>query len=353
MNMNLILNSISKEYAGHQILNEISFSIGEGEVVGLIGENGSGKTTLLKIIAGLEQPDCGGVQFVPANATVGYVPQASEAFSDQLVCDFLIESLALGQDDEYKVGIALSEVGLGEKTNKKLSELSSGQRTKVYLARILVNKPDFLLLDEPTNHLDLEALEWLEKYLQEYDGSALVISHDRRFLDNLVDKVIELEDGKTKVYGGNYSFYREQKQIQKEAKARKYEEQQRFIKRIEKDIVEKKERIQKLEKSDRPTRDNDKFASTFLLNRASRKYTRAAQALETRLEKTNKIEKPKPDLSLSAIFKPKTECDKTVLYLKGLCKNMGGRNFSRILVCLSKMEKRWPCGDLTVQVRPR
>ncbi len=338
--MNLILNSITKEYAGHVVLNEISFSIGEGEIVGLIGANGSGKTTLLKIIAGLEKTDSGSIQFVPKDATVGYVPQAPEIFTDESVHEFLVNCLEIDQGNEYEVDVALAEVGLSEVAYRQMSELSSGQRTKVYLARLLIKTPDFLLLDEPTNHLDLAALQWLETYLKNYDGSALVISHDRKFLDNLVDKVVELEDGKTKLYGGNYSFYREQKQIEKDAKIRQYDEQQKTVKRLEREIVEKKERIQRLEKSDRPTRDKDKFASTFFMNRASRKYARVAQGLETRLEKTEMLERPKDDVALSAIFKPKTETGKTVLYIKGLSKTLGeAKLFDNFNLLIERGEK--------------
>ena len=323
--MNLILNSITKEYTGHRVLDGISFSIVEREVVGLIGKNGSGKTTLLKIIAGLELPDLGSIQLVPKSTTLGYVPQVTAVENDITVRDFIVQDLGLAIEEEYKADIAMSEIGISELSDKALNHLSSGQRTKAFLARLLVNKPDILLLDEPTNHLDIEALVWLENYLKDYNGSVLLISHDRRLLDKLTDRIIELDEGKIKIYGGNYSFYREQKQVEDEAKNREYEEQQRTIKRLERDILEKKERIQKLEKSDRPTRDNDKFASTFFLNRASRKYARVAQALETRLDKLSKVERPKPDLELSTIFKPRKESGNTVIYVKGLTKQLGGR----------------------------
>lgn len=338
--MNLIINNISKEYLGHTVLDQVSFFIGEREFVGLIGENGSGKTTLLKIIAGLEKADDGSFQLIRKDATVGYIPQAPEIVKNKIVRDFLTESLNLQPEESYKIDIALSEIGISELVDRKFDQLSSGQRTKVFLARLLVNKPDLLLLDEPTNHLDQESLEWLEKYLSGYNGSALVVSHDRRFLDNLVDKVIELDKGKVKVYGGNYTFYREQKKIEQESQLRQFEGQQRTIKRLEKDIAEKKVRIQKLEKSDRPTRDKDKFAATFFANRASRKFARVAQSLETRLEKIEQTKKPEPDLFLRAIFKPKAESAKTVLYLKNVSKKLGKKVlFENLNLLIERGEK--------------
>ncbi len=244
--MILQVNSLSKEYSGHEVLKEISFSIGGGEFVGLIGENGSGKTTLLKIIASLEAPDSGSVQITPKETTIGYIPQAPD----------------------------------------QMGNLSSGELARKYLSEVMAKYTDLLLLDEPTNHLDFEALSWLENYLKNYKGTVVAISHDRRFLDNLATKVFELDKGKIKVYGGNYTFYRQQKKTEQEALQRQFDEQHRVIRKIEKEIQEKKQKIQKLEKSDRPTKDKDKFAATFFHNRASRKFAGVTQALETRLGKS-------------------------------------------------------------------
>lgn len=321
--MNLILNSVTKDYLNNSVLSGVSLAISEGERVGLIGENGSGKTTLLKIIAGLEKPDGGTVQKEPQSTTIGYVPQAPDASPGETVREFLQRSAGLEENEEYKIPIALSEVESDLLIDKKFGELSSGQKTRVYLARLLLNQPDLLLLDEPTNHLDVTALNWLEQYLTNYGGSVLVVSHDRRFLDNLVTKIAELDNGEIKIYGGNYSFYREQKEIEKESERRQYEIQQQTIKRLEDEARKKKERIQKLEKSDKPTRDHDKFAATFFANRASRKFAKVAQVLESRLEKIERLDKPEADIELSTIFKPKNESSQTVLFVKDVSKSFG------------------------------
>lgn len=321
--MNLILNSVTKDYLNHTVLSGVSLTIREGERVGLIGENGSGKTTLLKIIAGLEKPDGGNMQKEPQSMTIGYVPQAPDASSSETVCEFLQRSAGLEGNEEYKIPIALSEVESDLLIDKRFGELSSGQKTRVYLARLLLNQPDILLLDEPTNHLDITALNWLEHYLANYDGSVLVVSHDRRFLDNLVAKIAELDNGEIKIYGGNYSFYREQKEIEKESEKRQYEIQQQIIKRLEDEARKKKEQIQKLEKSDKPTRDHDKFAATFFANRASRKFAKVAQVLESRLEKIERLDKPEADIELSTIFKPKNESSQTALFVKDVSKSFG------------------------------
>lgn len=279
--MNLILNSISKEYAGHKVLDEISLAIGERDFIGLIGKNGSGKTTLLKIIAGLEQPDSGSVQLLPKGTTIGYVPQVSD--------------------------------------NENLSELSSGQKTKFYLSRVAAEKPDLLILDEPTNHLDLEALAWLENYLKNYQGTVLVVSHDRRFLDNLATKIIELDKGKIKTYGGNYSFFRQQKEIERQAYERQYLVQQKNIARTKQVINEISNRAQNIE---------GETINFYWLKRAAkvaRKAVTQRRKLERFIDSEEKLEKPEVDFELSAIFKPKHESSKTVIFLKNVSKSFGDK----------------------------
>lgn len=332
--MNLILNSISKDYAGHQVLDKISFSIGERECIGLIGENGSGKTTLLRIVAGLDKPDSGSVQIIPDEAVIGYIPQAPEEIGDKSVREFLGDSLNLEADEMYKVDIGLAEIGMSDLAEKAVSQLSSGQRTKGYLARLLVEKPTLLLLDEPTNHLDLEALDWLEKYLADYEGSVLVVSHDRRFLDNLVDKIIELDQGKIKTYGGNYSFYRRQKQIEKEAYERQYLIQEKKIARTKEVINEISNRAQSIE---------NETIDFYWLKRAAkvaRKAVNQRRKLERFLESEEKLEKPEPDFELSAIFKPRRESSKTVVYLKDISKVFGGQRVLHDFNLLINREKR-------------
>ena len=273
-------------------MDQISFYLGEKDFVGLIGENGSGKTTLLKILAGLEKQDSGSFQLSPRESTIGCVPQAP--------------------DDE------------------SLAKLSSGQKTKFYLSRIAAEKPDLLLLDEPTNHLDLEGLAWLENYLSNYDGAVLVVSHDRKFLDNLATKIIELDKGRIKVYGGNYTFYRQQKEIEEESQRRAYIVQQKKVKRITKRIKEVKRGVQNLELNT--------TGKQHYQRRKAAKAAHGALAMAKRLEKElteNNVQKPEPDFELSAIFKPKTESSQTVIYLEEIDKTFNDQkilnNFSLLI----------------------
>lgn len=272
--MNLQINSLSKEYSGHEVLNEISFSIGDGEFVGLIGENGSGKTTLLKIIASLEKSDSGSIQIVPKETTIGYIPQAPD----------------------------------------QVGNLSSGELARKYLAEVMAKHTDLLLLDEPTNHLDFEALLWLENYLKNYKGTVIAISHDRRFLDNLATKILELDKGKIKVYGGNYSFFRQQKEIERQAYERQYFIQQKKIARTKQVINDISNRAQSIE---------GETIDFYWLKRAAkvaRKAVTQRRKLERFLESEKKLEKPEVDFELSAIFRPKTESSKTVVFLKNISK---------------------------------
>lgn len=302
--MLLEVDSIKKEFNGHIVLDGISFTIGDKEVISLVGENGSGKTTLLKIIAGLEEADSGSVRKQPKDATVNYVPQAPEEENLKLT------PVEMGISTE-----ALIKLGISHLENSPLGNLSSGERTKVYLARLISQEADLLLLDEPTNHLDIEALEWLEDYLVDYQGSVLLVSHDRRFLDNLSQRTLELKDGKIKVYGGNYSFYRNQKAVEEEAQRRAYVVQQKKVKRITEEIREVKANVQGLE-----TRTS---GTDHYVRRKAAKAAKGALAMAKRLEKElteSDIQKPEPDFELSAIFKPKTESSQTVVYIRDATK---------------------------------
>ncbi|OGD69780.1 hypothetical protein A3A84_02200 [Candidatus Collierbacteria bacterium RIFCSPLOWO2_01_FULL_50_23] len=314
--MHIQASKLHKTYSDRDILAEVSFTISDGEKVGLVGANGSGKSTLLKIITGIVSADSGSIVINPKNITVGYIPQAPDVSPNSLVR----ELLQLPGIQQYQIDRALGKIGIGDLVNRGIGSLSSGQRTKVFLARLLVTEPDILLLDEPTNHLDIEALEWLETYLNNYPGIVVLVSHDRRFLDNTVTRILELENGQIKSYGGNYTFYRSQKEIELETQGREFKKQQQTIKKLENEIEKKKEKIQKLEKSDRPTRDRDKYAATFFANRASRKMAKGAQSIESRLEQMELVKKPEPDLQLKALFEPKIRSGHSVLVAVNISK---------------------------------
>ena len=283
--MSIQLSHITKSFGGQDILSDVSFTVSDGEKVALLGKNGSGKSTILKIVAGEETQDRGTISFQPKGMNVGYLPQ------------FI-------SDNDFDA-------------------LSSGQKTKKVLNEILRTKPDILLLDEPTNHLDWEGLVWLERVVKQFRGPVLLISHDRYFLDNTVDKVLELDDGTIKVYGGNYSAYKELKRVEQDASLRAYKQQQKDIRKIEKEIVAKREKEQKNNKNIKPKKDNDKFAAFFFGDRSAKKFGKDVQSLSKRLEHITVIEKPNVDGTLRALFKPRVESSQTVVFVEHVSHSFG------------------------------
>ena len=274
--MILSVNHVTKAYLLDEVLKDASFHIEEHEKAALVGLNGAGKSTLFKIIAGLEAPDSGEVVF-SKGATFGYLSQHSDLISDASVFDevmsirknvfelehemalleaemaklssdrpevsaLLKRHAALQERFEQENGYAIrSEVtgvlkGLGfreEEFSQIVSSLSGGEKTRISLGKLLLTKPDILLLDEPTNHLDIHVITWLENYLLNYPGAVFVISHDRYFLDKLVTKVIDLTQGRTYVYNGNYTDFSIRKAEIFEARLKEYENQQQKIRHQE------------------------------------------------------------------------------------------------------------------------
>lgn len=277
------ISHISKSFGGQDVLKDASFTLSDGEKVGLLGKNGSGKSTILKLLAGEELQDGGTISIQPKSLNIGYLPQTI--------------------------------------SDTDLDTLSSGQKTKKALNEILKTDPDILLLDEPTNHLDWEGLFWLESVVRAFKGPVLIISHDRYFLDNTVNKIIELDEGKIKVYGGNYSDYKQRKNIEQEAYLRTYKKQQKDIKKIHKEIVAKRQKAETSNKNMSPKRDNDKFAAFFFANRTARKFGKNIQSLSQRLDRIETIEKPKVDGTLRALFKPSIKSGQMVVGLKNVSRS--------------------------------
>ena len=247
----LTLNNISMSYGQRRVLDGVSFRVNKGDRIVFIGDNGAGKTTLFKIIKGALTPDEGEV-ILHGNTIAGYLSQnmdeqdlsgatlkpsylidleleidsvsnkishASEKHEDATVYIEELSKLqsqyesAGGYDYEYRLQDALAGLGLGDIYGRDdFSGLSGGEKMRVCLARLIVDRPDILLLDEPTNHLDMEAVEWLEKYLASYGGAVFVITHDRHFIDQVANRVIELDGGHITEYKGGYTDYKEQKE---------------------------------------------------------------------------------------------------------------------------------------------
>ncbi len=237
----LNLKDITKIYDEKVVLEKVNIGFNKGDVVGFIGPNGTGKSTLLQIAAGVLYPDEGVV--TSHEETIAYLPQYPE-FGDLTVADFLTSKLE-SSIESYKIDIALEQTGLSHlEKNQKCTDLSGGERTKLCIASFLLIDPvpTVLILDEPTNNLDLDGLEWLENYILSHKGIVLLTSHDRFFLDKVVTKIVEIDKGKLKTYGGNYTFYKDQKRIEQEALERMYVVQQKKIKRATEDIFDYKNR---------------------------------------------------------------------------------------------------------------
>ena len=269
----IAINNLTFEIGARALYDDANWHIKPGEKIGLIGANGTGKTTLLKIIVGDYTPTSGTISMAK-DLKMGYLNQdllssqvdntilhvAMEAFERQNQLHDEIESLlkkletdysedllhklsdkqhefeALdGYNIEYRAHEILAGLGFSDAdTRRQLSEFSGGWRMRVILAKILLQTPDILLLDEPTNHLDLPSIKWLESYLQAFEGAIVIVSHDRYFLDRVVNKIVESRKGKLTPYAGNYSFYVEEKGLREEIQSGQYKNQQAKIKQEEK-----------------------------------------------------------------------------------------------------------------------
>lgn len=338
------LNNIKKNYGLKNVLDGVSFEIKTGERIALIGDNGSGKSTILKIISGEEKADLGKVN-IRKEAEIGYLKQVYPNENDSIVVEEYLkrsfkkyfdmekrlkelEVLMLDKNqnienlikrygrlqEEYITfgGYELEEKfkkicsGFKFKTeflNKKYNTLSGGEKTIVNLATILLKNPDVLLLDEPTNHLDIETLEWLEKFLNSYKGTVVLISHDRYFLDKVVNKTILLEKGKIIVYFGNYSYFVKEDERRTLVEFEKYKNQQKQIEKM-------KESIKKL-RSFGELEQNESFF-------------KRAKCIEKRLEKLEVLDKVSVEKKKLPInINMSSRSGKDVLIIKNLNKKYG------------------------------
>ena len=340
--IDISVSNLSKEFeVGKKILDGLTFQIDQGERVGLLGKNGAGKTTLFKILTGELDWDDGEVHIAPGKG-VGLISQIPVYPPEYTVEDVLqtafqhlhdmereMEELTerMGRDNDpallrrYDSLTAAFEAGGGYDTstplnkvcngleisqdmrNQLFSSLSGGEKTRVNLARLILEDTDILLLDEPTNHLDLRATEWLEEYLDKYKGTVLAISHDRWFLDRVVKRVIEIQDGKAEFYEGNYSFYVVEKEHRYQEKLKQYEKEQA--------------KIEQLEKAAQQLRvwaysGNDK---TF----------KRAQSMEKRIERLRTTDKPTKERRLDMKFGEREFRGDEVLAIKELRKSFDGR----------------------------
>jgi ATP-binding cassette, subfamily F, member 3 len=338
----LQVQNLHKSYGTATVLDGINFVVNDGEHVGLIGPNGAGKTTLLRIITEREEPDTGTVVLQPRELRVGYLAQAFEQAAGMTVGEALAqaqrqlveaeqavqhaaEALSTAEDmDEamrayeeamtqyealggwergHHVEAVLEGLGLSDISRETPVEiLSGGQKTRLGLALLLLQEPGLLLLDEPTNHLDVEALEWLEEFVQSYKGSAVVVSHDREFLDRTVTRVLYLdpEMRTIKSYTGNYSDFEAEREREHEAHVETWKRQQEYVEHTRQDIQSKKSSALSLERSTSPRQPG--------LRVLARKKAALAKSRERKLERymesDERVEKPKSQWLLKLDFGP-------------------------------------------------
>jgi len=227
------IEEVSKQIAGRVLFEPVSFGIHQNDRIGLVGINGCGKSTLIKMLAGLESCTTGEVTY-RKDLSIGYLPQIPELdYNRDVLAQVLVEADLSKVDHweaEHKAKAILTRLKMQE-YDKPVALLSGGQKRKVDLARVLLSKPDVLLLDEPTNHLDLETIEWLQDYLQSYQGAVLLITHDRYFLDAICNRVLEIDQQKIHIYDGGYSDFVEGQIIRQTDAARKEVRRQAQLKK--------------------------------------------------------------------------------------------------------------------------
>ncbi|WAW14663.1 ribosomal protection-like ABC-F family protein [Peptostreptococcus equinus] len=344
----LSCNKLTKSFGVETILEDISFSIRESDKVGIVGINGTGKTTLFKIITGIYGYDKGDI-FTSKDCKIGYLEQNTNFVSDKTVYEEILsvfsdlisaeeelrniekeiadkssDSSVSSSDLEklmdlygkkyedfeenngygYKSEVVGTLRGLGfsdEDFEKQINVLSGGEKTRVLLGKLLLSKPSLLMLDEPTNHLDADAVEWLEGFLRAYNGTIMIISHDRYFLDQSVNRIFEISNKRLKAYDGNYSDYQRKAKIEKEIAMKNFENQQREIKKQE-------ESIERLKSYGRE------------------KHVKRARSKEKMLNKVERLEKPVEIKSKAKFsFKSVSQSGKDVLQVEDVSKEIEDR----------------------------
>ena len=341
------LSKVKKSFGGSPIFDEITLEFKEGERIGIVGRNGTGKTTLFKLLAGMEKPDQGDI-FIKKGLQIGYLAQIPTFSEDMTVYEVLLQAFSelltlqkqltewerlmatsstsekelsqvlekygslqeeFGRRGGYEIDRLVNQVMFGldihELKGQVFHRLSGGEQTKVSLGHLLLTQPDLLLLDEPTNHLDITTVEWLETYLKEYSGTMLIISHDRLFLDEVVTKIVEVEDGLSNVYLGNYSYYVEEKERRLLAEFAAYQEQQKKIQKM-------KETIKRLKEwANRANPPNDGMH-------------RRAKSMEKALERMEKLNRPILDRrKMKLEFDLETRSGKDVVQLDKISHSFG------------------------------
>ena len=346
---------------GENLLEDLSFEIQEGERVAILGRNGCGKTTLFKILTGEMDYDDGEVYVNPAKrlGLISQIPKfpygytvedvLRSAYTDILAAKRKMEILELammnGATEEqlkeydnlvarftagggYEMDVEVDKICNGlaitpDQRKQEFDSLSGGEKTRVNLARLLLEKTDILLLDEPTNHLDLNSVEWLETYIKTFKGTVLSISHDRYFLDQVAQRVIEIVDGHCEFYSGNYSFYMDEKQARFDLQMKHYEQEQAKLKQLGYTV--------------------ERMKGWGINNRA---LYRRAMSIQHRMERIKKTERPKTERTMKATFGEKDFSGDIVFKTKNMSKSFGDRTlFSGVDLTVEGGERIALLGD--------
>ena len=311
----LSAQKLNKSFGVETILEDVSFTVNKGDRIGVVGSNGAGKSTLFKMIVGELAPDSGEIA-AARDLSAGYLRQREHFPEDRSVFDTLMD---LGQENAAQKGPLagqtlaerfedihgysferaargiLTSLGFSEQSlSQTVGALSGGEKTRLALGAMLLREPDLMLLDEPTNHLDIKTLKWLENYLSGYRGTLMIISHDRYFLDKCVSRIFEIENRRLTCYEGNYSTYKEKKQLRYEIDLKHYEQQQEEIKHQEELIARYK-------------------------GRGTEKLVKRAQSREKRLAQVERLEKPVMlSETLKINFSEKLSSGNDVVFAEGL-----------------------------------
>lgn len=341
----IALRNVQKSFGALDILTDVNFQIGKNERAAIIGKNGTGKTTIMKMIAGKLKID-DGMLAVKKDLKIGYLEQIPDYKDNHSVGDILASAFSylfklkrkmrnlekemsdpncpnlqsimdkyakVQEEFDFKEGYKIEEKiekicqGLKiplEFMNRSFNTLSGGEKTRTVLGKFLLEHPDILLLDEPTNHLDIDSVEWLENFLSTYEGTVLIISHDRYFLDRAVNKIIEVEYGMTREFSGNYSFYVEQKRIEHDKQM--------------KDFVSAKKEIKKLKKA------AVRFREWGRLSDDPKHFARAKRC-EEKIEELKQIRKPSSDKTMKLHFNGNGRSAEEAVKLQGTTKSFNSK----------------------------
>lgn len=304
---------VNKWIGARQLLKDLSFNIYQGDKIGFVGHNGTGKSTLLKIIMDQDKEFQGQISLI---SKVGYLPQFYDYPINQTVEEFFTE-----QSYDYGSFLRMMKE-FGFETNfldRQIETCSGGEQTKLQLIRILIEEPELLILDEPTNHLDIETRDWIAEFLNRFQGGILLVSHDRYFLDQVVEEIWELQESKLNNYTGNYSEYRKQKEIEIAREWQEYQKYQTEKKRLKVTAQKQQEYVNKADKGGKKTDSSWKQLKGS--DRRTGRMAKRVKTLKNQIEQVEHKEKPIKAKKINPGFAMKKLHSEIIIQGKGVSKN--------------------------------